>query len=418
MNPSAQGWIEKFGSLREKKSFILTNELDFYTHFRNLGFIYGTNIYTLQDIPTPALISEEEKAKINLLSALHQVYLLHKNGKAGFENFLEDLSVFYQLLQVEEFSFFDRLLAGRKTSHQLEYLLHQRISLNDNIISRAFNQMLTNSMLFTDVINFKKFLEGQRNLKENERRLEQIILSLSYHVIKTKNTDSEYNKRLLHLLATSSRYGPAASNEGQPGYLNLLNPDPNSLENKYLFDLACLAALEDSDNTSIQTAILSNLGEELRLPSEFVSDSIDHALLFFRKHRNQLPFLKNTHPFKLLYDNSQLMVKKLIIRNSHRLRKELGESKELLYLISKSASADLTSSERERMRVQLIDMFKTIPSLAIFALPGGAILLPLFVKMIPSLLPSAFDDNYVDRYHKRNPKKTVEDKDSSNLTNP
>ncbi len=48
------------------------------------------------------------------------------------------------------------------------------------------------------------------------------------------------------------------------------------------------------------------------------------------------------------------------------------------------------------MQEQLLDIFKTIPSLAIFMLPGGAILLPLFVKFIPKLLPSAFDDNRIE----------------------
>ena len=44
----------------------------------------------------------------------------------------------------------------------------------------------------------------------------------------------------------------------------------------------------------------------------------------------------------------------------------------------------------------LIDILKSIPSLAIFMLPGGAILLPLFIKFIPKLLPSAFDENRIN----------------------
>lgn len=409
MNPSTQGWIEKYGYLQQKSTFSLKSEHDFYIHFRTLGFIYGTNIQTLSNIPTPPLISEEEKAKINLLSALHQIHILHHNGSADFNDFLEDLSVFYQLLKVEEFSFLDRLLAGKKTSHQLEFLLHQRISLNDNIISKAFNQMLTNSMLFSDVINFKKYLEGDRNLKQNEQRLEQIILNLSYHVIKSKATDSVYNTRLLQLLEASSRYGAVPVKKEVSEYRNLLNPEPDALENKYLFDIACLAALEESKATKIRTDILTELGATLQLSPEFTDTSAKHALAFFKAHRDKLPFLKNTHPFRLLYDNSQLMVRKLILRNRHRLNKELRKSKELLVLLNKSATEELNPQERERMRTQLIDMFKTIPSLAIFALPGGAILLPLFVKMIPSLLPSAFDDNHIESRRGKGSKNPVED---------
>jgi hypothetical protein len=37
-----------------------------------------------------------------------------------------------------------------------------------------------------------------------------------------------------------------------------------------------------------------------------------------------------------------------------------------------------------------------MPSLAIFMLPGGAILLPLVLKIIPDLVPSAFRDNEIE----------------------
>ena len=51
----------------------------------------------------------------------------------------------------------------------------------------------------------------------------------------------------------------------------------------------------------------------------------------------------------------------------------------------------LTSEERRRMRQELIDLAKAIPALAIFAAPGGLLLLAALAKVLPfSLLPSAF----------------------------
>ena len=45
------------------------------------------------------------------------------------------------------------------------------------------------------------------------------------------------------------------------------------------------------------------------------------------------------------------------------------------------------------MRAQLIDLAKTIPALAIFAAPGGMLLLPILLKLLPfNLLPSSFAD--------------------------
>jgi len=58
----------------------------------------------------------------------------------------------------------------------------------------------------------------------------------------------------------------------------------------------------------------------------------------------------------------------LILRNKKRLIKEISESKDLMVLLGQS-------------------------SLAIFILPGGSLLLPLLIKFIPQLLPSAFNEN-------------------------
>ena len=96
------------------------------------------------------------------------------------------------------------------------------------------------------------------------------------------------------------------------------------------------------------------------------------------------------------YDNSSLVVSKLIYRNSKRLYKELKESKDLVLLLSQSTVRDLNEEEQKQMQEQLLDLLKSIPSLAIFMLPGGSILLPLFIKFIPKLLPSAFDENRIN----------------------
>jgi hypothetical protein len=55
----------------------------------------------------------------------------------------------------------------------------------------------------------------------------------------------------------------------------------------------------------------------------------------------------------------------------------------------------LSKDEKEVVRTQFMDIVKTVPSLAIFLLPGGAILLPIVLKVIPNLIPSAFRDNEV-----------------------
>jgi hypothetical protein len=48
------------------------------------------------------------------------------------------------------------------------------------------------------------------------------------------------------------------------------------------------------------------------------------------------------------------------------------------------------------VKSQFKDILKSMPSLAIFMLPGGALLLPIILKLVPDLLPSAFKENDVE----------------------
>lgn len=76
---------------------------------------------------------------------------------------------------------------------------------------------------------------------------------------------------------------------------------------------------------------------------------------------------------------------------------ELKESKELVSLIKKSTTTELTKKEKELVKDQFMDILKSVPSIGIFLLPGGALLLPLILKIVPDLLPSSFKENQVDQ---------------------
>jgi hypothetical protein len=72
--------------------------------------------------------------------------------------------------------------------------------------------------------------------------------------------------------------------------------------------------------------------------------------------------------------------------------KELRETGELGQLLARAAAGNtLTAEERKKVRAQLIDLAKAVPALAIFAAPGGMLLLPLLAKLLPfDVLPSAW----------------------------
>jgi len=94
----------------------------------------------------------------------------------------------------------------------------------------------------------------------------------------------------------------------------------------------------------------------------------------------------------MIPESTREEINAILKRNKKRLLIELQESKELMQLIAKSTTKDLSEDEWKKVKTQLLDVFKSIPAFAIFMLPGGALLLPLVLKLIPQLLPSAFSN--------------------------
>ncbi len=86
-------------------------------------------------------------------------------------------------------------------------------------------------------------------------------------------------------------------------------------------------------------------------------------------------------------------IKELLHKNKAKFLKELEESREVVHLLQKSRKTSLTDIEKTKVKVQLLDICKAIPSFAVFMLPGGALLLPLLIKLIPDILPSAFRED-------------------------
>ena len=170
----------------------------------------------------------------------------------------------------------------------------------------------------------------------------------------------------------------------------------SELEAYYYLDLACMSTWTDLKFELKESNFLNKLGKDLNISEAIIDKSINAVQLFYSTHKNKMALLSSKNIVQSFYDNSSLIVSKLISRNSKRLYKELKESKDLVMLLSQSTVRDLNEEEQKQMQEQLLDLLKSIPSLAIFMLPGGAILLPLFIKFIPKLLPSAFDENRIN----------------------
>ncbi len=339
-------------------------------------------------------MSEDEKAKINLLNALYFTFLLERN-ETDFKVFLTAVFQFYTDLKMDHMSLLRKLLTGTKTSAKLEKLIDSRIYLEDNLISKTFNSVITNTLLFIDVITFKEYLRKTTDIRSYAQRLENLAINVTYEALNSKEKNKN-DERLQQVFASSLTFVDDHIEHYDGTYRDKLKNDPISWENRFLLDIACLTVWEDKSLEYKESDFVYTLGMEMGFNAKDIALVLEEVSYFFSKNAKDVPFLKQENLAVQFYESMSKIVNKLILRNSKRLQKELAQSGELVMLLSKSTVRDLSSMEKKKVQNHLIDIFKSIPSLAIFLLPGGAVLLPIFIKLIPKLLPSSFDENRLE----------------------
>ncbi|WP_431135080.1 LETM1-related biofilm-associated protein [Psychroserpens mesophilus] len=394
MNPSTAGWIEKFCSQISKKGVPFENYPSMYLFLKDYGFIYGVNVNITDKVDQTLTYSEDELAKINLITGLYHVYYFRK-GEVKAKAFVEILLGFYKSLEVSDLSLWDKLVIGKSESSMLERLIHDRIQIDDNIITRNFNKSITNSLLFVDVLTFDSYLTHEIEPKSYAAHLESIITGTLYQSLNSKSKITDYDKQIIDIIEASTSLSDLEVDIEDLIYD--IDYDININEKKYLVDLMCLSIWDDEILEKTEYQFLIQLAKRLDINADEIQDSIVSVFNFHKAHQKEVLLFQQKNPISNFYENSSHLVTKLIRRNSKRIIKEMRQSKELMLLITKSTHSDLSKEEQKKLQSQLIDVLKTIPSLAIFMLPGGAILLPIFAKLIPNLLPSSFDDNRIEK---------------------
>ncbi|CAM3731968.1 LETM1-related biofilm-associated protein [Flavobacterium saliperosum] len=394
INPSSNGWIDKF--FMEQKPLLLpvvVYSSVFYTNVRNTGFIYGHTVGF--DVEKPISTkgwTSEEITKVALLNTLYGVFgLVTHNGNP--KDFIEQTIHFYRQMNPEGFSLLKKMLPDSSASHKLEEMIDERVQTNDNIISKNFSHILTNALLFMDVLAYRQYLLHQEIPGNYLKKLEETIISIVSLALKTKSVKSNYDDLLIKLFESSVRYTKFSKVNIDTIEMLELDYFTSPLEKNYLLDIAGMAMWSDDVLEEQESDFLYRLAEYLEIKTEFATESIASINTFIKQYQKEIPYFKYSNPVKHFYDQATQNVVVLITRNKNRLIKELSQSGELMKLLALSTTRDLDAKEKKKVKKQLLDICKTIPSLTIFLLPGGGLLLPILIKFIPKMLPSAFNEN-------------------------
>ncbi|HET7785493.1 MAG TPA: LETM1 domain-containing protein [Myxococcales bacterium] len=165
-------------------------------------------------------------------------------------------------------------------------------------------------------------------------------------------------------------------------------------QRRFMLTHVLLAALVDDRLDAGELNFVERLSSATRTDAAALSQVEAEVAAFYREHGEALTALRLAEAPEGLPHALTTRLESIVLDNLDRLLQEIRETRELGELLAKAtAGTALSAAEKTKVREQLLDLAKTIPALAIFAAPGGMLLLPILLKLLPfNLLPSSFVD--------------------------
>lgn len=414
IQPGAKNWIDKYFSLADE-GVINFNDVCQPSNISKANFLHNTffNSGISFGFPSEFIFYKEnlhskwttdEKTMFLLFECLLLVYLSEKES-IDKEEFVTALMDFYEQYKNSTSLNVLKLFFKESKEVKLENILSKRVHLKKNFGNQLWVNYLNNSLVYLDVLAFRSFLINKKELKESYNAFIMGALNTIGVMSRVDHKIAEAENQILSVYLASANMDDHARKEfrqklkDEKLYIeDIVLPDKNDdLYKFYLLDMAILTVHSDLSAMSEEIIYLYSLCDHLGIEREQMKKSIILIERFVMQNNHQIIFLQERSSYEQLYGNFSKRWIKVLGRNKDKFIEELRESKELIELVNKSFNHDLNAEEKEKVKEQFKDLVKSLPALAIFMLPGGMILLPLILKIVPDLIPSAFKQNEVER---------------------
>lgn len=415
LQPGSAGWINKYFDLVEKKVFQLDINrpngigIEHFLHltFGHTGIIFGfPNTLIFAKTINTTRWTVEEKLKMLLLEAHLLVFLVTNDKSENIkEDFTTSLLAFYGKHNSYSITKIFTFFLKESNVEKLENILAQRIEIKKKLLdNKLWVNYLSNVFVYLDVILFYDNLKGQeRGIFSNYSDLAMdsltaiSISAFSDGVVEEKEK-AIFNDFLASANLPDKKRDLVLKQLKTGATVRDLSP---TIQKKWLFkrfilDISALTILAKLESVPEEKLFLTGFCEFLEIPLKELDETLVMVGSFVLNNNKKVSFLKTSSSYEKMFSSFSRRWIKVLGRNKDKLAIELKQSKELVSLIKKSTTKELTKEEKEIVKNQFMDIAKSMPALAIFMLPGGALLLPLVLKILPDLVPSAFRDNEID----------------------
>lgn len=414
--PGAKGWIKKYFDLVDKGEFEL--EVNRPEELRKLHFMHLTLSASgiVFGFPSELIFAKkldqrdwtiEEKLRVLLFEAHLFVYLQVKNSPSfDQKEFLKTLYAFYEHHDARSIKDVFTFFLKESSEEKIERILSKRVEIKTNLLdNKWWINSLSNVFSYLDVILFDDFVHKEKDqaLKSYSNYAMNALTAITLSAY-SDGVIEDKEKTLFKVFLASANLDDEDREKAKSRFQKGARMEDFSyfvknhwLLKRFLLDVAILTSLADNELVDVELEFLKALCDYFEISHHELEENLSLVENLLLRTQHEVEFMKDSPSYEKVYSSLSKRWAKVLMRNKDKLAVELKESKEFIYLVKKSASHELSAEEKETLREQFKDIVKSIPALAIFMLPGGLILLPLVLKIIPDLVPSAFKENEIDK---------------------
>lgn len=413
MKPDEPGWLKEYLEFRQELLKDLTVESKKASHpehslyrvIQPTGLMYGQAVDSL-DHPNSAEWSDRDRMKILLAESLISSSLLFYDRQIKSPNelsevilkTLESIGNFYNNIFPELATPTKTLFGRKKTPLELaERILDKRVDLTTSDKENFWVHFFHNSLLFLDIFIFGQWIHTNADkivsdffkYEREELRFSVVkVIAAAAHANKTVEFEErkllDYFLQSAHLSTDKKKEAHAIFEKGiELEEINL--PTNNSwILKKYFLEMAILTIWADKRVEGNEQEFLKRLTVYLSFSEDDLENSMMAVEGFVLEHWDQLNYLQNKQDFNEVSDRFVARMSKVTNTNRTKLLREVQESKELMELLKKAKSHELTESEKKQMQEMLIVVLKSIPTFVIISLPQRFLTLPILLKILPN----------------------------------
>jgi hypothetical protein len=412
MHPGEKGWLKEYLDFRKELLQEIHEETkrsnhpeqSLYRVLQPTGLMYGQPLGEIHH-PDSSQWGEKERMKILLAESLISSSLLFHEKEIKNPDELskiilktvENIGNFYNNIFPELATPTKTLFGRKKTPLELaEKILDKRIEHSSDHGKNFWTHFFHNSLLFLDVFIFGQWIHTNADrivsdffkFEREELRFSVVkVIACAAH----SNANVEYEERkLMDYFLQSADLSQEKKKEARALFetgisLDDLNlPTNNSwILKKYFLEIAILTIWADKRVEQSEMDFLKRMSIHLGFNDEDLETSLMAIEGFVLEHWEQLNVLQNKQNYDQVSESFVKRMKRVTSTYRSRLTREVQESNDLMNLINKAKSQELSEEEKARMQELLVMALKTIPTFVIISLPQHFLTLPMLLKILP-----------------------------------